>query len=180
MKYLFLILLLATSAAAHEYFFYNNENDFHNNRDAALRNPYDGYDVQDFTNFNDYDCMSLDDYNYYASLDPYDSMDQLTAKNIGNKKFKNLRYEDQLRIINENPSDNWDGNDVENLDDMECYTLKDYNKFAGRNPDDKWDEVHFHDFDDLETVNKVGARRYGFIEPDDLSEFDLLYTRAYP
>lgn len=180
MKYFFLILFLATSvAASHDYFFYNNENDFRHNRDVALYDPYDAYDVDDFNDFDDYECFSLDDYNYYASRDPYDNWDPLTARNIGNSEFKDLRYADQLQIINENSGDKWDENDVENLDDMECWTLKDYNNYASEKPSDKWDEVHFHDFDDLETVNEVGIRRYGFIEPDDLAEFDLQYTSPH-
>ena len=81
-----------------------------------------------------------------------------------------------MRIINENPSDKWDMNDVDDEGDMECWTLKDYNKYAEREPYDKWDEIKFHDFDDLEKVNEIGIRRYGFIEPDDLEEFDLQYT----
>ena len=176
MKYLFLFLILAsTAAASHEYYFYNNENDLHNNVASALYDPFDGYNVEDATNFNDYECLSLDDYNHYANLDPYDGMDPYTAKNIGNR-FDDLRYEDQLTIINENSGDNWDMNDVNDEGDMECWTLKDYNKYAGRKPHDQWDEIHFHDFDDLEKVNEIGIRRYGFIEPDDLSDFDLQYT----
>jgi len=179
MKALILLLLLAsTTAASHEYYFYNNENDFRHNKAAALYDQYDHYDVEDAADFDDYKCLSLDDYNYYANLDSYDSMKPLTAKNIGSR-FKDLRYDDQIRIINENPSDKWDRNDINDEGDMECWTLKDYNKYARNKPHDKWDEIKFHDFDDLETVNEIGIRRYGFIEPDDLAEFDLQYTAPH-
>ena len=176
MKAIFLILLLASTATAYDYYFYNNENDFHDNADAAYANPYDGYDLEDAADFDNYECISLDDYNYYANLNQYDGMDTLNARNI-DSRFDDLRYEDQLKIINENPADKWDMNDVSDEGDMECWTLKDYNKYAGRSNSDKWDGIYFHDFDDLDKVNEIGIRRYGFIEPDDLSEFDLQYTR---
>ncbi len=176
MKKLILLLILATSAAAtHEYYFYNNENDFRHNRAAALYNPFDGHDVK--ADFDDYECFSLDDYNYYANRDPYDDFDPLTARTISNSEFHDLRYEDQLRIINENPYDKWDRNDISDEGDMECWTLKDYNNFAATKPSDRYDEIRFHDFDDLERVNEIGIRRYGFIEPDDLAEFDLHLSR---
>ena len=176
MKYAILILLLAsTAAASHEYYFYNNENDLHYNAASALYDPFDGYDIEDATDFDDYECISLDDYNYCANVDPYDSMDPITARNIGSR-FNDLNYEDQLAIINENPSDKWDTSDINDEGDMECWTLKGYNEYAAVKPHDKWDEIHFHDFDDLDRVNELGTRRYGFIEPDDLAEFDLQYT----
>lgn len=176
MKYaLIFLILISTATATHEFYFYNNENDLHYNAASALYDPFDGHDVEDVVDFDDYECISLDDYNYYANLDPYDSMDPYTAKNIGSR-FDDLRYEDQLTIISENPSDKWDTNDIDDEGDMECWTLKDYNNYADNKPHDEWDEVHFHDFDDLETVNEIGIRRYGFIEPDDLAEFDLQYT----
>ncbi len=171
MKFFLLFLLLANSVFAYE--FYNNENDFRNNRDYALSDPYDGYDVE--PDFDKYECFSLDDYNYYADLDAYDSTDPLTARNIGSD-FDNLRYEDQLRIINENPNDGLDENDVDDYNDMECWTLKDYNKYARQKPSDRWDEIYFRDFDDLEQVNDIGIRRYGIIEFDDLQYFDLQRT----
>lgn len=179
MKAVFLILILAsTVAASHEFYFYNNENDLHYNVDASLYDAYDGYDEEDAADFDNYECISLNDYNYYANRDPYDSMDPLTAKNVGSR-FDDLRYEDQLAIINENPSDKWDGNDIDDEGDMECWTLKDYNKYSGESQSDEWDEIYFHDFDDLEKVNEIGIRRYGFIEPDDLAEFDLQYTNPH-
>ena len=178
MKYFLLFLLLATAvSASHEYYFYNNENDLRYNVDSALYNPFDGHDVEDVTDFDDYECFSLDDYNHYADLDPYDGFDSLTARTISRNEFNNLRYGDQLRIINENPGDKWDKRDINDEKDMECWTLKDYNKFAGNKRADRWDEIKFHDFDDLEQVNEIGIRRYGFIEPDDLAEFDLHLSR---
>ncbi len=177
MKALFIILLFASTATAtHEFYFYNNENDLHYNVASALYDPFDGHDFEDVTDFDDYECYSLDDYNHYADLDPYDNTDHLTARTISSNEFDDLRYEDQLTIINENPSDKWDTNDIDDEGDMECWTLKDYNNYADNSQSDEWDEVYFHDFDDLETVNEIGIRRYGFIEPDDLAEFDLQYT----
>ncbi len=176
MKWLLAVLLLAsTTTATHEFYFYNNENDFHQNVDSALYDPFDGHDVEDVTDFDNYECIRLDDYNHYANLDPYDGMDLYNARNIG-KRFDDLRYEDQLAIINENPSDKWNEDDINDEEDMECWTLKDYNNYADESQSDKWDEVHFQDFDDLDTVNEIGTRRYGFIEPDDLTEFDLQNT----
>jgi len=128
--------------------------------------------------FDDYECIDLDDYNYYANQDPYDGMDAYDAGTIGSR-FYDLRYEDQLKIINEKPGDKWDLNDVNDEDSMECWTLKDYNQYARRNRADKWDEIRFHDFDDLDRVNEIGIRRYGFIEPDDLEEFDLHLTNPH-
>ena len=174
-KLLILLLLVSTVTASHEYYFYNNENDFSYNRAAALYNPFDGYDLEDVTDFDDYECISLDDYNYYANLDPYDGMDPYTARNIGSR-FDDLRYEDQLKIINENKGDKWDLNDIDDEDSMECWTLKDYNKYAGTSRSDSWDGIYFQDFDDLDRVNEIGIRRYGFIEPDDLGKFDLHLT----
>jgi hypothetical protein len=179
MKYFILLLLLTSIATAtHDFYYYNNENDLHYNVATAAYDPYDHYDVEDAVDFDDYECISLDDYNYYANNDPYDSMDPLTAENIGSR-FDDLRYEDQLSIINEKPHDKWDEEDIDDERDMECWTLKDYNNYADNSKSDEWDEVYFHDFDDLETVNEIGIRRYGFIEPDDLAEFDLHYTSPH-
>jgi len=175
MKAVFLILLLASTATAYDYYFYNNENDLNDNVASALSNPYDGYNVNDVANFDKYQCLSLDDYNHYANQNQYDNMDPLNSKNIDGK-FKDLRYEDQLKIINENPNDQWDANSVADENDMECWTLKDYNKYASEKPSDKWDEIHFQNFDDLEKVNEIGIRRFGFIQPDDLNDFNLQNT----
>jgi len=177
MKYpLIFLLLIGTATATYDFYYYNNENDLHYNVAQALYNPYDGYDVEDAADFDRYECISLDDYNYYASLDSYDGMDELTARNIDSETFDKLRYEDQLSIINQKSGDKWDYNDINDEGDMECWTLKDYNKYSSQDKNDEWDEIYFHDFDDLEKVNEIGIRRYGFIEPDDLAEFDLQYT----
>ncbi|PIN75230.1 hypothetical protein COV18_03510 [Candidatus Woesearchaeota archaeon CG10_big_fil_rev_8_21_14_0_10_37_12] len=173
---LFLLLIFSSPTFAYEIFFYNNPADMQDNIAKANRNQYDGYDAQDFVDFDDYACISLDDYNYYANLDSHDNRDPLTAKNIGNKKFKKLGYQDQLLIINENHNDKWDNHAINDYNDMECWTLKDYNQFAAEKQSDKWDVANFRDFDDFEIVEHVGVKRYGFIEPDDLDEFDLHYT----
>jgi hypothetical protein len=180
MKYaLIFLILISTATATHDFYYYNNENDLRYNVAAALYNPFDHYDLEDAADFDKYECISLDDYNYYAELDAYDGMDTLTAKNIDSETFDKLRYEDQLAIINEKPGDKWDRNDINGKNDMECWTLKDYNKYSSQDQYDEWDEVYFHDFDDLETINEIGIRRYGFIEPDDLATFNLHYTAPH-
>jgi hypothetical protein len=180
MKNFLLILLLATSAAAtHDFYYYNNENDLQNNVNTAYYDPFDHYDVENAVDFDDYECIALDDYNHYAGLDQYDGRDKLTARNIDRKTFDKLRYEDQLKIINEKKGDKWDKNDISDENDMGCWTLKDYNKYANTKQHDQWDPIYFHDFDDLEKVNEIGIKRYGFIEPDDLVTFNLQYTKPH-
>lgn len=177
MKRILLLLLIVQAVAAYPIFFYNNEVDLRNNVAYANANPYDGFDAQDFSNPDGYECFSLDDYNYYASQNPADGVNPLTAKNIDNDEFDRLRYGDQLRIINENEDDSWDENDVDDHDDMDCWKLKDYNQYASTSSSDRWDEIHFRDTDDLDELNKVGVRRFGFADPDDFYEADLYERR---
>jgi hypothetical protein len=172
----FLVLLLVQPVFAYKLFWYSDEIDRRDNIEYAERYPYDGWDIEDFNNFNDYNCINLDDYNKVASYDSYDSFEPLTAENIGKSDFKKLRYQDQLRIINEDPYDQWDMDTIDDYGDMRCWTLKDYNSYAAQKPHDKWDVVLFRDFDDLETVQNVGSSRYNFFELDDFENFDLQYT----
>jgi hypothetical protein len=177
---LFVLLFLLEPVAAYKTFYYADEFDRDDARDYAQRSRYDGVDPDNFNDFDDYNCVRLDDYNAFARYNRYDGYDPWSAKNINKKDFKRLRYEDQLRVANENPHDQWDLADVDGYEDMECWTLKDYNKFAKTKPRDRWDVVRFRDFDDLDTVKKVGRKRFHFFEPDDFAEFDLQHTRPRP
>ena len=92
--------------------------------------------------------------------------------------MRRLRREDQLKIINENPHDRWDRNDIDdNYDDFNCYTLRDYNSRARENRFDRWENIDFTDFDHIYEVQKIGRYRYNnFFQPGDFDNFNLQHT----
>lgn len=178
---LFLVIaLLALEPAVAKVFYYADETDYRNNVGYALAHPFDGIDPDDVGDFDKYSCISLDDYNSFARADRYDQYDVLDADSITRKDLKRLRREDQLRIIDEDPHDAWDREDIDNdYDDWNCYTLRDYNRRAREDPYDQWRVVDFTHFDDLAEVKKIGKYRYNgfYVFPDDLAHFNLQYTR---
>lgn len=160
-------------------FYYADETDRRNNLAYAFDHPFDGIDPDEVSDFGKYSCISLDDNNRFARADKYDQYDELNAKTITRKDLKRLRREDQLKIINEDPFDQWDRNDIDDdYDDWNCYTLRDYNKRAQENKFDRWRKVDFTHFDDLYEVQKIGRYRYNnfYVFPDDLARFNLQHT----
>jgi hypothetical protein len=176
---LLFIALLATEIAAARVFYYADEADYRNNVAYAFAHPYDGIDLDAVGDFDDYSCISLNDYNSFANADGYDSYDPLTAKNAKRSDLQRLRRDDQLRIINEDPYDSLDENDIGDYDDWNCYTLRDYNGYARADPYDNRRVVDFTHFDDLKEVQKIGKYRYNnfYTFPDDLAKFNLQHTR---
>lgn len=172
-----LAVLLAQPASAYVFFF-SDEIDRRNNINLALARPFDGIDLDEVADFDNYNCVSLADQHDFAARNRFDNEEPVTAKNIKRDDFQKLRYQDQLRIINEDPFDKWDEDLLERRNNQQCWTLKDYNKLARQKPRDEFDTVRFRDFDDLETVQKIGTGRFHFFEPNDFAEFDLHRTRA--
>jgi hypothetical protein len=178
---LFAVALLALEPAAARVFYYADEVDYGNNVGYALTHPYDGIDADDVGDFDKYSCISLDDYNGFANADEYDGYEPLTASSASHKDLKRLRRDDQLRLVNEDPYDSLDRDDIDNdYDDWDCYTLRDYNSRARENKYDSHRVVDFTHFDDIYEVQKIGTRRYNdFYIPSDFDRFNLQHTRGH-
>lgn len=177
---LLLIALLSLEIAEAKVFYYSDEIDYRNNAAYAYQHPYSGVDIDAVKDFNNYACISADDYNDYADSNHYDSHDALDAGTASQSDINKLRRADQLRIADENPYDGIDRDDFESYDEWNCYTLQDYNSLARENPYDRREVVDFTDFDHLEEVQKIGRYRYNnfFNFPEDLAKFNLQYTRG--
>jgi hypothetical protein len=175
---LFLVLLLSVEMASAKVFYFADEVDRNNNIDYAL--GHNGVDFERVADFNNYACMSLNDYNNYANADHYDSHDALDASTASRDDLDRLRREDQLKIADADPYDSLDRDDVDNsYSDWNCYTLQDYNSLAAQNPYDRKEVVDFTDFDHLEESQRIGAYRYNnFFAPGDLNSFNLQNERA--
>ena len=176
---LFLIALLATELAAAKVFYYADEVDYRDNVGYALSRPFSGVDPDSVGDFDQYSCISLNDYNGFARASQYDAYKPLTASSASRDDLKRLRREDQRRIVDENPYDSLDRDDIDNnYGDWNCYTLRDYNSRARENPYDRAEVVDFTDFDHLNEVRKIGKYRYNnfYAYPDDLAKFNLQYT----
>jgi len=174
----FLIALLSLELASAKVFYDADEADYRNNVGYALRHPFDGVDPDAVGDFDRYSCVSLNDYNSFARADGYDAYEPVTSKTATRDDLKRLRREDQLRLIDENPSDSLDRDDIDDYDDWNCYTLRDYNARARENPFDRDEVVDFTDFDHLNEVKKIGKYRYNnfYTFPDDLARFNLQHT----
>lgn len=179
---LFLIALLGIEIVAAKVFYYADEVDRRSNVNFALSHPFSGVDVDRVGDFDKYACISLNDYNNFASAGKHDSYNKLDAKTIGKEDLKRLRREDQMRIADENPYDNIDREDFDDTDDLNCYTLRDYNALAHENSYDNRELIDFTDFDHLQEVKKIGRYRYNnfFVFPDDFKNFNLQYTTNRP
>ena len=177
---LLLIALLATELAAAKVFYYADEADYRDNVNYALAHPYDGIDADSVGDFDRYSCVSLDDHNSFANADRYDSYEPLTARTATRKDLQRLRRDDQLRLINENRYDDLDENDIDDNNDWNCYTLRDYNSVARADPYDSRRVIDFTHFDDIYDVQKVGKYRYNnfYTFPDDFAQFNLQQTRG--
>ncbi len=175
------LLGLAEFTSAHV-FYYADEVDYRNNVAYALHHPFDGVDPDTVGDFDDYACISLDDYNRFARADQYDADEPLRASTATRDDLKRLRRENQLRIINEDPYDSLDRNDIDDDDDWNCYTLRDYNSKAREDPYDNRRAIDFTHFDDLYEVKKIGTYRYNdfYAIPDDFTYFNLQYTVSRP
>lgn len=157
-------------------FTFSDEIDRANNINYALAHPYDGIDLDQVADYDDYNCFSLADQRDYSRRNRFDDRDELNANDISLNDFKRLRYDDQKSIIDENKFDKWDDGLLERNSKQQCWKLKDYNKLAKKYPGDRFDEVKFRDFDDLRTVQRIGTQRFHFFEPDDFNQFDLHRT----
>jgi hypothetical protein len=176
----FLIALLLVEIVSAKVFYYADETDYNNNVDYALSHPYSGVDPDVVGDFRNYACISLNDYNSFAQAGSYDTYDALDASTASRDDLKKLRRADQLRIVNEDPYDSLDREDIDdNYADWNCYTLKDYNSLARQNPYDSRRVVDFTHFDDIYEVQEIGKYRYNnFFQPDDFNKFNLQYTQA--
>lgn len=178
---LLVVALLALEPATARVFYYADEIDYDNNVGYALSHPYDGIDADDVGDFDKYSCISLDNYNSFADADGYDGYEPLTASTASRKDLKRLRRDDQLRLINEDPYDSLDKNDIDtDYNDWNCYTLRDYNTRARENPFDRHRVVDFTHFDDIYKVQNIGKYRYNnfYTFPDDFARFNLQQTRG--
>lgn len=177
---LFLVAILCLELASARVLYYADEADYRNNVAYALHNPYDSIDPDSVGDFDRYACISLGDYNRFANADNYDSYEPLSAKTAGRSDLQRLRREDQLRIINENPYDRLDEDDINDYNDWNCYTLRDYNSLASQNRYDNRRVVDFTHFDDIYEVQKIGKYRYNsfYTLPGDIARFNLQYTQA--
>jgi hypothetical protein len=185
MKKLLILLflsLLATELVSARVFYYADEADYRNNVNYALYHPFDGVDPDVVGDFDKYSCVSLGDHNGFAGADQYDAYEPLSAKTATRKDLQKLRREDQLRIINEDPYDSLDENDIEDYDDWNCYTLRDYNSFAGQDGFDNRRVIDFTHFDDIYEVQKIGKYRYNnfYAFPEDFTHFNLQHTVRQP
>ncbi len=178
-----LFVLLASELVAAKVFYYADEIDRRNNVAYALRHPFDGIDPDSVSDFDKYACVSLDDYNHFAEADHYDSYDPVSARTASRNDLKRLRREDQLRLINEDPYDDLDHNDIDDYKDWNCYTLRDYNRKAREDSFDNRGVVDFTDFNHMQEVRKIGRYRYNdfYVVPDDFARFNLQHaTRRAP
>jgi hypothetical protein len=177
---LVLVAILSIELASAKVFYYDDEVDYRSNVNYALSHPWKGIDLDVVGDFDNYNCMSADDYNRRAGANQYDSNDELNARTASSSDLKKLRRADQLRIADENPYDNIDRDDFDDYSDWNCYTLKDYNSFARENSYDSRRVVDFTHFDDVNEIQKIGMGRYNnfFTYPDDFNNFNLQYTRA--
>jgi len=174
---LFLFAVLVAEIVSAKVFYFSDEIDYRDNVNYALSHPYVGIDLDEIGDFRRYNCISLADYNSFASARSFDSYDVLDSSTAGRDDLKKLRRADQLRIVDEDPYDGLDRDDIdEGYDNWECYTLKDYNLLARQNQFDKKEVVDFTDYDHLEESRRIGKYRYHFFEPDDFAEFNLQYA----
>lgn len=174
-----LVGILCFDLVAARVFYYDDEIDYRNNVDYALSHPWKGIDVDVVGDFDNYNCISANDYNRHARANNYDSNDVLNSKTVSLNDLKKLRREDQLRIADENPFDGIDRDDFDDYSDWNCYTLKDYNSLARENSYDGRRVVDFTHFDDVNEIKKIGMGRYNnFFQLDDFSKFNLQYTRG--
>lgn len=177
---LLLIALLSLEIASAKVFYFSDETDYRNNVGYAYRYPYSGVDLDIVGDFDNYACVSANDYDAYASSNPYDSHDELNAGTASQSDLNKLRRSDQLKIADENPYDSIDRDNFDSYDEWNCYTLQDYNSLARENPYDRNEVVDFTDFDHIEQAQKIGKYRYNnfFSFPEDLARFNLQYTRG--
>lgn len=177
---LVLVAVLSIELASAKVFFYDDEVDYRSNVGYALSNPWKGIDLDVVGDFDNYNCISADDYNSYAGANQYDAYDALDSSTASRDDLKKLRRADQLSIVDEDPYDSLDREDIDNnYDDWSCYTLKDYNSLAREDPYDSKRVVDFTHFDDIYEVQEIGMSRYNnFFQPDDFNKFNLQYTQA--
>ncbi len=175
-----LVAILCLELASAKVFYYDDEVDYWNNVDYSLSHPWKGIDMDVVTDFDNYNCISANDYNRRASANQYDSNDALDSNTASSSDLKKLRRADQLAIADENPYDGIDRDDFDNYNDWNCYTLQDYNSLAREDPYDSRRVVDFTHFDDANEIKKIGMGRYNnfFTYPDDFENFNLQYTRA--
>lgn len=176
---LVLVAVLSIELASAKVFFYDDEVDYRSNVGYALSHPWKGIDLDVVGDFDNYNCISADDYNRRANSNSYDANDELNARTASSSDLKKIRRADQLAIADENPYDGIDRDDFDNYNDWNCYTLKDYNSLARQNPYDSKRVVDFTHFDDIYEVQEIGKYRYNnFFQPDDFNKFNLQYTQA--
>lgn len=176
---LVLVAVLSIELASAKVFFYDDEADYRNNVGYALSHPWKGIDLDVVGDFDNYNCISADDYNRRANSNSYDANDELNARTASSSDLKKIRRADQLAIADENPYDGIDRDDFDNYNDWSCYTLKDYNSLAREDPYDSKRVVDFTHFDDIYEVQEIGKYRYNnFFQPDDFNKFNLQYTQA--
>ncbi len=175
-----LVVLLVLPAASAKVFYYSDEVDYQDNLAYAHLNHYDGIDADDFVDFDDYTCVSLDDQRAIANANQYDHVDPWTAATISRQDLKKLSQADRNRIADENPYDAIDRDDVDSFDDFSCSTLRDYNDYARTNAYDRYDEADFTRLDHIEIAQEVGKDRYHFFELSDFDRFNLNQIRYRP
>ncbi|MEM4253876.1 MAG: hypothetical protein QXR48_00605 [Candidatus Woesearchaeota archaeon] len=175
----FIVALVALDSAYAKVFYFSDEIDYRDNVNYALSHPFSGVDPDEIGDFRKYNCISLGDYNSFARAGSFDKYDVLDSGGADRDDLKRLRRADQLRIVDEDPYDALDRDDVDDgYDAWACYTLKDYNAFAVTNAFDRWEVVDFTDYDHLEESRKIGKYRYHFFESDDFNKFNLQRARA--
>ncbi|MBW3019100.1 hypothetical protein KY329_02870 [Candidatus Woesearchaeota archaeon] len=167
MRYFLILLLLCVPfASAYQVFWYADEIDRENSISYADRNPFDGIEQSDFA-FKKYNCISLDAYNRFANSNSFDSYDPITASSA-KSVLKKLRRGDLNRLANENPYDSLEPDNY-GFDDMDCWTLSDYNGFANTKKYDSWKPATLRDPDNFNRViRNVGKKRFHFFDYRDL------------
>lgn len=170
MKFVWVFLVLLVPAAAVP-FWHADELDYERNLDYARSNPYDAFDPADMNDFSSYNCIDLDAYNRYASRNPYDRFEEITARSP-NRVLKKLRRDDFNRLAHEDPFDGLDADDADSFSDMDCWTLRDYNSFADVDRYDRWKPATLRDPEHFDrVVHNVGKKRFHFFDYRDL--YDL-------
>ena len=179
---LLLVALLSFELASARVFYYADEGDYRNNMDFALAHPYDGINPDVVGDFDKYACISLNDYNNFADENRYDGYTPLTAATASRDDLDRLRRADQLALVDADLYDSLTRDSIDTNDDMNCYTLRDYNSRAAENAYDDRDVIDFTDFRDLDEVQRIGKYRYNnfYTFPDDFARFNLQYTTALP
>lgn len=177
---LFLVALLSLELAGARVFYYADEGDYRANMDYALARHFDGVDPAVVGDLDKYACVSLGDYNAFADESPYDGYAPLTAATASRDDLDRLRRADQLRLVDEDPYDSLTRDSVDDYDDWDCYTLRDYNSRAAENAYDDRDVIDFTNFRDLSEVQRIGKYRYNYFYafPEDFARFNLQNTVA--